>query len=352
MEPPRLRLQRSLRLAGWFPLRCLRHSSSTLPPLCSVLSGPCTRAIHAGVEFATEAHAGLLEDAGLLSPSTRLLAKSPVDRYGPWQALIIDDYFSLSAEDPEAPLSEAASTRCVLAAKTAYAASGVAGSDHKDVLGSRVTLAAGAQVDSSEITTSWGNTLVSSPTGKLLALSVISLRAAALPAISEELASGLAGSWISALMFRRCLFATLNKFFSLARPEAAATSGSKMVFLPRKEAEELVLLASLVPVMTSNVSAEFSEFVFCSDASNSKGAFCSSAQPMHVTASLWLSADKKGTYTMLGGGSLPVDHFDEEAPSVPLEECAVQKPFAFDFERAVPARGSRRGRCRLSEPRA
>ena len=321
-------------------LAALRYVSPQVPP--SLLFDPSTpvygafrslyQGDHAGVEFATEAHSGLLQAAGLLSHPGRLLAKTPVSRQGPWQALIIDDYFSLSAEDPSTPLAESAATHCVLTAKHAYSASGVAGSDHKDVLGTRITLAAGAQVDSSEITTAWGNTLVSSPTGKLLALSIISLRAAALPAITEELAAGLAGSWISALMFRRSLFATLDKFFRLARPEVAATSGSQMHFLPRKEAEELVLLASLVPVMTSNISAEFSDLVICSDASNLKGAFCSSAQPATLSASLWLSADKKGAYTMLGGSEPVTEHFADEAFPAPPEEGSSSKPYAFDYD--------------------
>eukprot|EP00439_Symbiodinium_sp_Y106_P037516 s2453_g4.t1 len=123
-----------------------------------------------------EAIVARLNEAGLLtatcfvlmiycsSQAGYILAKTPVPRTGPWQALTIDDFFAL----------------CI---------------------------AAGAQVDSTEITAAWGNFLVSALTGKLLAL----------PAISEELAAGLAGSWIAVLMFRRCLFAVLDGFFSLAK---------------------------------------------------------------------------------------------------------------------------------------
>ena len=251
---------------------------------------------HLGVEFATEAHSNLLRGADLLDESGRILAKRPLSREGPWQALVIDDFLCLSTEAPDTAPHDAVSAEKVRTAKAAYAASGVKGSDHKDVLGSRLFLAAGAQVDSTEQAQL---TLVSPPTGKLLALSTISLRAAALPAISAELASNLAGSWIAALMYRRCLFSVLDGFFGLGKTQASMQQGSPLRFFPRKEAQELVLLASLAPVVCTNISADFSDKLFCSDSSMSAGAFCSAPIEQDAAAALWLSTDKKGSYTML-----------------------------------------------------
>ena len=228
-----------------------------------------------GVEFATEAHSNLLRGADLLGESGRILAKRPLSREGPWQALVIDDFYCLSTEEPDTAPHDAASAEKVRTAKATYSAAGVKGSDHKDVLGSRLFLAAGAQVDSAERAHSLGLTLVSPPTGKLFALSIISLRAAALPAISAELASNLAGSWIAALMYRRCLFSVLDGFFGLGKTQASTSQGSPLRFFPRKEAQELVLLASLAPVVCTNISADFSDKLFCSDSSMSTGAFCS-----------------------------------------------------------------------------
>ena len=52
------------------------------------------------VEFGTAAHVGLLEQAGLLQPSTRILPNRPSTSSTPLHdALIIDDYFAVSAED-------------------------------------------------------------------------------------------------------------------------------------------------------------------------------------------------------------------------------------------------------------
>ena len=210
---------------------------------------------------------------------------------------MIDDFFVISAEKASIPPERSEATRRVLRAKEVYKAAQVKGSDHKDVLGAQVFQAAGAQIDSSAfITRSFGNVLVSAPTGKLLALSVISLRAAALRSISEDLASNLAGSWIAALMFRRCLFSVLDGFFALGKSESSGAAGSRLRRLSRKDAQELVLLASLAPVVSSNVSAEFSPTIFCSDSSSTHGAFCSCSQPRELTASIWLSADRKGSY--------------------------------------------------------
>ena len=250
---------------------------------------------HAGVEFATEAHSSLLRCHHLLDSSRQLLAKSAISREGPWEGLIIDDYFSLSVEEKEVDPAESKAADLVARAREAYDSAGVLGSPHKDVNGAFLFQAAGAQVDATDGPVQDGKVFVSAPTSKLLALAYISLKAASLPVITEEFASNLAGSWISALMFRRCLFSVLDGFFALGKSEASSTSGSRLKFLPQKGAQELVILASLCPVMVSNVAADFCDRLFCSDASMARGAFCVSSAPVDLTAALWLSADKRGT---------------------------------------------------------
>ena len=76
---------------------------------------------------------------------------------------------------------------------------------------------AGAEVDSSCETVKDGATLVGFPAVKQLALSAASLCAASLPVISEELVSMLCGSWVSCLMYRRCLMSCLDKLFALGK---------------------------------------------------------------------------------------------------------------------------------------
>ena len=205
----------------------------------------------------------------------------------------------MSGRELSDALRSSAAASCVLRAKAAYSAEDLKGSDHKDVLGSLSFRAAGAHVDSSIESVRDGLVLIGAPPEKRLALAWISLKAACLPQISEELASALAGSWISALMYRRCFMATFGTFFSLCRAEPSSDPGSFLRPLLRKQAQELVLLACFAPIITCNVAVDFSPTIYCSDASCPRGAFCIAEVGESVTASLWTSADKKGHYTLL-----------------------------------------------------
>ena len=178
---------------------------------------------HAGVEFACAGHEGLLRSWGVLGdpPQGRLLNRCPVSCSGPWSGLIIDDLFCLSCENaPEllagASDAEAQSEKLLRRAKAAYTAEGVPGSDHKDQFGQRVCTVAGAQVAESNAA---GLTLVGLPAARRLALSQASLIVASSRWISEELASILAGSWVTALLYRRALMAAIGPLFSLGKRE-------------------------------------------------------------------------------------------------------------------------------------
>ncbi|CAE7233553.1 unnamed protein product [Symbiodinium sp. CCMP2456] len=298
---------------------------------------------HAGVEFATEGHSNLLLDHGLLEPSGRLLARHAPSREGPWQGLIIDDFFSLSVEPLGACPTASAAALLVSRARECYDAAGVAGSPHKDINGADFFTAAGAQVNATATPLADGRVLVSAPTPKVLSLAIISLQAARLPAISEELASNLAGSWISVLMFRRCLFSVLDTFFALGKAEATTAAGSKLRPLRRKEAQELVILASLAPFAASNIAAEFCDRIFCSDSSMFKGAVCVSHVRPEVAASIWLSTDKKGCYTRLEPCPAPESQAAvlDEDHEVPEGLSSASRPFAFDFDVLCICAGSR-----------
>ena len=58
---------------------------------------------HLGVEFALGAHEGLLESEGLLQKDERIVGRSSLP-WGPvWRGLIIDDFFTITAENEEIP---------------------------------------------------------------------------------------------------------------------------------------------------------------------------------------------------------------------------------------------------------
>ena len=193
-------------------------------------------------------------------------------------ALVIDDFFSLSVESagdfagcPPEVLSQrllgAEATKRVLKAQEAYASEGVAGSPAKDVRRALTYQFAGAFVDSTIPSVKEGQVLVGAPPEKRFSLSFLSLKAAALPGISRELAAALAGSWTSALLFRKPLAACLCSFFKLGLGHVSGQPGSDVVPLSRAQAQELVLLAALAPIAVSNVALPH-----CTDASLAKGA--------------------------------------------------------------------------------
>ena len=162
------------------------------------------------------------------------------------------------------------------------------------MIGSLCFKAAGAQVDST--LESALMVVFCSPAHKRLAVSYVSLQAACCPMNSEELASSLSRSWISVLLYRRCLMSCLNSFFSRGRQEVDSLPGSFVRAFPRKAAGELTLLAVLAPVIVSNVTIPFSENIYCSDASLEKGAVCSAPAGAEVSSALRMTADKKGSF--------------------------------------------------------
>ncbi|CAE7502432.1 unnamed protein product [Symbiodinium necroappetens] len=253
---------------------------------------------------------------------------------GPWQGLIIDDFFALAVLPGSfSNGTPSPSSGLVDLAKAGYARESVLGSDDKDVRDQRLFKVAGAEIDSSESTVLEGVTLCGYPVAKRLALAAASVRAAQCPALSEELVSTLCGSWVSCLLYRRCLMSALDRLFSLGRSEAAqASPGSDLKPLPRSTASELQLLAVLAPIAVSNLSAAPAEQVYASDASMEKGAYCCTEVPAEVALQLWLASDFKGAAVSLEGSNWrrPRPGDDEELSLAPAP--LVEKPLAFDFD--------------------
>ena len=186
-----------------------------------------------GVELATAAHASFLEQEGVLPPAEhgRILAQHALSREGPWTGVAIDDFFCLSTELLcRPPGTTTDSERVVRRAKRGYAREGIRGSDDKDIFGAEVFTVAGAECDSSPSSVKEGLVSVAAPAQKRLALSLVSLRAAAsMRWISEELAAQLSGGWVAALMFRRCAMALANEIFSLGTSQFTSDAGSRLL---------------------------------------------------------------------------------------------------------------------------
>lgn len=224
-------------------------------------------------------------------------------------------------------------------ARAAYNRHQLPGSPEKDEVAARMFKAAGAEVGSREEVLSLGLCLIGAPLQKRLGLSLLSLRTAALPAISTRLAYRISGSWVSVLLYRRCLSSIVEDLFALGS-RYEKDGDSYVVPLTRKVAQELTFLSVLSPLMSSDVSAPFLQEIFATDASMDKGAFVVTSTSEEVSKTLWLEADKKGDYTMLESGfrvcRKHVGDYDSEEENAfsddePSRQC-IERPPSFEFD--------------------
>lgn len=219
---------------------------------------PCFGALyqgdHLGVEFALRAHEVLLAREGLLHDRLRLRNKHPLPQGSVWEALIIDDYFCFSVQHRSVCPADTDSFRALERARETYQRHGLPGSPEKDLEAVDVFKAAGAEVDSADRAVGLGVIPAGAPLAKRLGLASISLRVAALPAISGSLASRLSGSWVSVLLVCRCLSSLVDDLFALGIGSLEDFDGM-ILPLPRKVAEELVELAIMAPVMFAHLTA-------------------------------------------------------------------------------------------------
>ena len=297
---------------------------------------PCFAALfqgdHLGVEFALEAHQGLLTEWGLLSASTRLQNKKTLPFGRVWESLIIDDYFCISTQDRHHPPEETAAFEKLEVARRAYEKSQLPGSVEKDIVAADLFKAAGAEVDSRKEAIELGVVPVAAPLSKRCGLATLSLRLASLPALTTSLASKLAGSWVSVLMFRRCLSSVVDELFALG---VQGEDQHPQIFpLPRRTAGELVLLSILTPLAFSDASADFLGKAYATDASLKKGAIVSAEVGRELSRALWLSGDKKGNYTRLDNPFRSARrHLGQDLDQEWFEEHEwVDKPIALCFD--------------------
>jgi len=258
---------------------------------------------HLGVEFGISAHVGLLQSAGLLPDEGRLVTDALVRPHDVYQGLCIGDFFAI-APVPAADLGRTDAPRSPAfevfqKAKRCYASAGLQGSDAKDVIESTCGTAVGAELNSSKKLVDKGLLPVAAPAEKRLALSWISLQAARLSCTSDALHPSLVGGLVSTLCFRRCGMALLGEVFKVIPPAELKPEKPKLRPLSRKAADELVLCAVLLPLMSSNIKALFHPWVYASDASMHRGAYCEARICRDFAHPLWLSGDFKGGHAVL-----------------------------------------------------
>ena len=293
---------------------------------------------HLGVEYALEAHQNLLLSEGLLSESSRVQTTALFPMGQRFEGLIIDDYFIIASQRRGRRREESDAFLQLEIARLAYEKHNLPGSREKDVVAEPSFKAAGAQIDSSDQTLSKGLCTIGAPAGRRLALSILSLRAAALGSISPRLATRLAGNWVSCLLFRRCLSSIVGSFFSLAHQVPERQAENVVQRLTRGDAQELVFLSVVAPLMISDLSAEVDERIFATDASLAKGAVVSTRLESEVAKAVWLGGDKKGGYSKLENPFRAtlraIDEFSDEEyeEESPLKVFTPERPPAFVFD--------------------
>ncbi len=142
---------------------------------------------HLDVEFALDGHNTLLRQRGLLCDSERVEGHSVFPTGPVWQALVIDDFFCISAQNKNLPKESSRVFELLAEARIAYEDHCLLGSIEKDIIAEDIFKAAGCEVDSSPAAVSVGFPCAAAPLAKRLGLGLVSLRVAALPAVEPLL---------------------------------------------------------------------------------------------------------------------------------------------------------------------
>ena len=302
------------------------------PGHCMIAFGSIFQGDHAGVEIATSAHEGILQDAGLLDDDSRLLASRPFWGDNLCQGLVIDDYFAI-AKIPKGLLVDDPAMECLRRSKARYLSLNVLGSDDKDIKGVPEAKVIGAYVNGSLRATQRGHVLVSAPPAKRYSLSWLTLQICQLTHTTDSLHLCLLGGWTSIAMFRRPFMSLLQKSFQVVDMENFTASKPKMLGLSRTVATELVLLAVLSPLIVSDIAAEFGDRIFATDASLAKGAIVSAQIGPTVSKCAWRAFRSKGGYSKLltPVQSILARCMDFEEIEIPKEE-SVKRPLAYRFD--------------------
>lgn len=273
------------------------------PPLLVDEVYVCFRALfqgdHVGVEVATSAHEHLLAAGGLLADEERVVSCRPISDNSLCQGLVIDDYFAISREPRGCPGEASRSYECFQKSQKIYASRHILGSPGKDVIAQKRSKVIGAEINSGDEAARNGIATLGSPLSKRLSLSWLTLRSTQLSHTTDALHLCVVGGWTSMLLYRRPLMSVLARSHSLVDACSTNSSNPRLVPLPRRVANELVVLSALAPLLVSDLAAPFSQEVFSTDASDVKGAITSTTVSPSLVQTIWKSGRSKGAYTRL-----------------------------------------------------
>jgi hypothetical protein len=140
----------------------------------------------------------------------------------------------------------------------------------------------------------WGGAfyrhLVSAERARLCEIDVLSWSIAAGSAVVPAALASLLGYWSHAMLFRRPAFSVLQDAYVLARNPAVGA-----VRLPQSVRSELLLLACLVPLLSSDLRAPVCTTIVATDATVTRGAAVSASVPRDTARRLFAGAEFRGT---------------------------------------------------------
>ena len=313
-----------------FPAPGKKVPSVLLASFNSILQGD-----HGGVEFACDAHCGLLQSSGLLCDSSRVIANRPYQGRQVLEGLVIDDYFALSSFSLKNKPHATEDAKRFDIAQECYESHKLLGSAAKDIRSSSTGKLIGAFVNGSDRARQLGVCPLGSPPEKRLALSWISLQTACLSHTTDALHLCLIGGWVACLGFRRPMMSLLNESFRLV--DASKTDPMKpcLVSLSRAVANELLLVALLSPLAIFDLASQYLPEIFSTDASLSKGAICQAPINVDFARVIWRTSRSKGAYHRLLTPFESLANHLGVREELPVEgDNQIERPLAFSYDLA------------------
>ena len=289
---------------------------------------------HAGVEIATQAHTSMLQDWGLLHEDTAMVARKPLRSQKLAQGLVIDDFFAVSIE-PKDSHQLSKSAQCYEVANLAYTHHKLLGSPQKDLVNVDQGRVIGAFINGGERAQRGGMVTVASPPAKRLALAYLCMQIAKLPYTTDSLHLCLIGGIVSAFNYRRPMMGLLQDSFGLVDIAHFDRDHPRLIPLPRNVANELTLVACLMNLAVTDIAVGYEPHIFCTDASNEKGAALRTAASPELVEVMWKTGRSKGAYSrLLTPLEATLKNLDalEELPEEDKFGQAVDRPLAFRYD--------------------
>lgn len=247
------------------------------------------------VEIAQQSHVNVLRTlADCMRPEECLLYRQPVPRGPFYELLTIDDHIGLQ-KMPKGGSKNAAYNRDVTvfqAANRAYET--VKLTAHPGKMRRRDTHATvlGAELDGSR-----GR--CSAPRERIALLSYITCIVICKGLLTRQLLQGLLGCWTHVLLFRRPLFAILDKVYH----EGESFPADLVFRMSSQCRHELLLLCLLAPCMQTDMRVEVAPNLYMLDASPFGGGLCQAAFSSTGAEELWRRTEQRGFYTCLQQGA-------------------------------------------------